>query len=222
MENKMNKPLVKLCGNSSLEDLLITSQSQADYLGVIFAKSKRRVEPNRVKEWLKEVDMKDKQLVAIFVNAQLKEIENALNELPIDVIQCHGTESVSETAEIKARFNKTVWKALPHDEGTLANMRAFAEAADGFVIDSKVKGAFGGTGQTFDWSSVPIYSEAAGKMNKTLFIAGGIQPENVDELLWLSPLGIDISSGIERNEKKDKSLLVRLEERVNHHVSISR
>lgn len=218
----MTKPLIKLCGNRSLEDLQITSQSSADYLGFIFAKSKRRVEPNKVYEWLKKVDMNDKQLAAIFVNAQLKEIENVLNELPIDVIQCHGTESVSETAEIKTRFNKTVWKALPHYEGTLSDMRAFEDAADGFVIDSKVKDAFGGTGQTFDWSSVPLYMDAAKKMNKTLFIAGGIQPGNIDELLGLSPLGIDISSGIERNEKKDKSLLVRLEERVNHHVSISR
>ncbi|PLR66767.1 phosphoribosylanthranilate isomerase [Bacillus sp. UMB0893] len=218
----MTKPLIKLCGNRSLKDLQITSQSNADYLGFIFAKSKRRVEPNQVKEWLKEVDINDKQLVAIFVNAKLKELENVMNELPIDVIQCHGTESVNETAEIKTLFNKTVWKALPHFEGTLSAMRAFKDTADGFVIDSKVKDAFGGTGQTFDWSRVPLYSNAAKKMNKTLFIAGGIQPDNVVELLGHNPEGIDISSGIEQNEKKDKALLDRLEERVNQHVFISR
>jgi phosphoribosylanthranilate isomerase len=101
-------------------------------------------------------------------------------------------------------------------------MKKYAEAADGFVIDSKVKDAFGGTGQTFDWSKVPCYIQAAEELNKTLFIAGGIAPDNIHQLLELHPPGIDISSGIEQNGKKDETLLTRLEERVNHHVSVSR
>lgn len=218
----MSKPLIKLCGNRSLEDLKLTSKSKADYLGLIFAESKRRVEALDVKEWLKEVETEDKQLVAIFVNARLNEIEQVMNELPIDVIQCHGSETVKDIAEIKHHFKREVWKALPHFEGTLSDMKLYAEAADGFVIDSKVKDAFGGTGQTFDWSKVPCYIQAAEEINKTLFIAGGITPGNIEQLLGLHPAGIDISSGVEQNGKKDEALLTRLEERVNHHVSVSR
>lgn len=205
-----------------MEDLKLTSKSDADYLGLIFAESKRRVEALDVKEWLKEVETEDKQLVAVFVNARLDEIEQVMNELPIDVIQCHGSETVKEIAEIKHHFKREVWKALPHYEGTLSDMKIYAEAADGFVIDSKVKDAFGGTGRTFDWSKVPCYRQAADEINKTLFIAGGITPDNIEQLLGLHPAGIDISSGIEQNGKKDEVLLTRLEERVNHHVSVSR
>lgn len=218
----MNRPLIKLCGNRSLEDLKMTSESNADYLGLIFAESKRRVQAHQVKEWLDSVDIKEKQLVAIFVNASLNEIEDIMKNLPIDVIQCHGSETVRDIANIKHHFNKRVWKALPHYEGTLSDMKKYAEAADGFVIDSKVKDAFGGTGQTFDWSKVPCYIQAAEELNKTLFIAGGIAPDNIHQLLGLRPPGIDISSGIEQNGKKDETLLTRLEERVNHHVSVSR
>ncbi|MDR0139796.1 phosphoribosylanthranilate isomerase [Metabacillus idriensis] len=218
----MSKPLIKLCGNHSLEDLKLTSKSDADYLGLIFAESKRIVEALDVKEWLKEVETEDKQLVAVFVNARLDEIEQVMNELPIDVIQCHGSETVKEIAEIKHHFKREVWKALPHYEGTLSDMKLYAEAADGFVIDSKVKDAFGGTGRTFDWSKVPCYIQAAEAINKTLFIAGGLTPDNIEQLLGLHPPGIDISSGIEQYGKKDEALLTRLEERVNHHVSVSR
>ena len=218
----MNRPLIKLCGNRSLEDLKMTSKSNADYLGLIFADSKRRVQAHQVKEWLDLVDIKNKQLVAIFVNASLNEIEDIMKKLPIDVIQCHGSETVRDIANIKHHFNKRVWKALPHYERTLSDMKKYAEAADGFVIDSKVKDAFGGTGQTFDWSKVPCYIQAAEELNKTLFIAGGIAPDNILQLLGLQPPGIDVSSGIEQNGKKDETLLTRLEERVNHHVSVSR
>ncbi|MGG4491959.1 phosphoribosylanthranilate isomerase [Metabacillus idriensis] len=218
----MSKPLIKLCGNRSLEDLKLTSKSNADYLGLIFAESKRKVEALDVKEWLKEVDMEDKQIAAIFVNARIDEIEQAINDLPIAVIQCHGSETVKEIAEIKHHFKRDVWKALPHYEGTLSDMKLYAEAADGFVIDSKVKDAFGGTGQTFDWSKVPCYIQTADELNKTLFIAGGITPDNIEQLLGLHPPGLDISSGIEQNGKKDEAKLTRLEERVNDYVSVSR
>ncbi|MGP1908209.1 phosphoribosylanthranilate isomerase [Metabacillus sp. JX24] len=217
----MNKPLIKICGNRSLHDLSLTAASSADYLGLIFAKSKRRVQADQVKEWLQKVDLRGKKLAAVFVNAPNEEIESVLRELPIDVIQLHGSETPDQAGKIKRRFGAEVWKALPHKEDTLSLMRDYEDSADGFVIDSKVKETFGGTGESFDWSSVPAYIKAADEMNRKVFIAGGIGPDNIDGLLALTPGGIDLSSGIEQNERKDELLLRRFEERVNQHVSIS-
>lgn len=217
----MNKPLIKICGNRSLHDLSLTSASSADYLGLIFAKSKRQVQAEQVKEWLQKVDLRGKKLAAVFVNASYQEIDSVLKEIPIDVIQLHGSETPEQAGEIKRRFGAEVWKALPHKEDTLSLMRDYKTTADGFVIDSKVKGTFGGTGESFDWSSVPAYIKAAEELNRKIFIAGGIGPDNIDSLLSMTPGGIDLSSGLEQNERKDGLLLRRFQERVNQHVSIS-
>jgi phosphoribosylanthranilate isomerase len=93
-------------------------------------------------------------------------------------------------------------------------MRQYAGVADGYVVDSRVSGAWGGTGVAFDWSNVPFYLEEAARQAVPCFIAGGITPENVERLLAYRPYGIDISSGIEENGEKSVEKMKEIEKKV--------
>ncbi|QNF30668.1 phosphoribosylanthranilate isomerase [Metabacillus elymi] len=218
----MPKPLLKFCGIRSLDDLKIVSSSQAEYIGLIFAESKRRVDPKIVKTWLKEVDITAKKLVAVFVNPTANELADVLTNLPIDVIQFHGNESYEDIKKVKETFAGTVWKALHHHSKTIEEMHSFKNIVDGFVIDSRMKGQWGGTGVSFDWSAVPHYIKFSRDTSKLCFIAGGVNESNIGKLLTYHPQGIDLSSGIEVDNKKSKDKIERIEERVLQNVNISR
>lgn len=206
---------LKLCGNYSFEDLFYTSNSKADYIGFVFAESKRKVSIMQVRKWLNKTKINPAvKIVGIFVNAPLEEIAHVTREVPIDVIQAHGNETVPYLLQIKGEIGLPIWKAIHHEEDSIKKMRIYEGIVDGYVIDARTKAQWGGTGTRFDWSHVPSYLEEAKRQNALCFIAGGINPENVDEILKYNPDGIDISSGIETSGRKDKEKIIRLEERL--------
>jgi phosphoribosylanthranilate isomerase len=209
--------LLKYCGNRSLEDVIVSARSAANYVGFIFAKSKRQVQADEVKQWLKAVRLKDKKLVGVFVNAPISQIEAIIKEVPLSIIQCHGTETETQIYAIKERTRVPVWKVIHHSNSAVQKMKAFSGIADGYVIDTKVEGAWGGTGISFNWSYVPAYVEEAEKQGVKCFIAGGVRSENIEELLRFKPHGIDISSGIEENERKSSKKIERLEQKVREY-----
>jgi phosphoribosylanthranilate isomerase len=213
--------LLKYCGHRSLEDLQTSTGSRAHYLGLIFAQSKRQVQPGEVKEWLKTVPLNGKKLVGVFVNASVAEIMHVAKEVPLSIIQCHGTETPEQIIQIKKAARLPVWKAIHHSEEALEQMKHFAGIADGYIIDSKVKGEWGGTGISFNWEFVPSYLFEAERQGVRCFIAGGVRPDNIEELLRYRPHGIDISSGIEEREKKNKRKIQWIEEKVGKYESCS-
>ncbi|WP_319830082.1 phosphoribosylanthranilate isomerase [Bacillus solitudinis] len=210
----MLRPLLKLCGNHSEGDVHVSSASGAEYLGFVFAKSKRQVNNEQLRNWLEKADTHGKKIVALFVNADEETIKNEIKGLPIDIIQCHGTESVELVQSIKENTKLPVWKVIHHQENALETMRTFQHTADGYVVDCKADGKWGGTGKAFDWSYVPVYVEEGKRQQVPVFIAGGVKPENVSELLAFKPDGIDLSSGIELKGYKSASLIRNLEERM--------
>ncbi|MGK9428689.1 phosphoribosylanthranilate isomerase [Bacillus atrophaeus] len=218
----MKKPELKYCGIRSLQDLQTAATSQADYLGFIFAESKRKVSAAEVKQWCSQVYIGDKKRVGVFVNEKNANIARIANDLQLDVIQLHGDEIPKDAVNLHSLAGCEVWKALHHNQGTIQQMKRFVAAVDGFVIDSSVKGMRGGSGISFSWESVPAYQQEAERTTKRCFIAGGVNPETIAGLLKWRPGGIDLASGIERNGKKDQILIKLLEERMNHYVSISK
>ncbi len=212
------RPLLKYCGNHSLSDLQQVRDSEADYVGVVFASSGRQVTATSLALWLNKVTLNNKQkLVGLFVNPTLEEITNVIKEVPLDIIQLHGTETPEFVAEIKEKCQLPLWKVIHHEIDALKKMEAYSSIVTAFVIDSKVKGAWGGTGITFDWSHIPTYIQEGRRLNLPVFIAGGINGENISDLLTYEPDGIDISSGIERNGMKDIDEMKRIEKRINNH-----
>jgi phosphoribosylanthranilate isomerase len=213
--------LLKFCGNKSLEDLQTTANSNADFLGFIFAKSRREVQPEKVKEWLKTVQLKEKKIVGVFVNASVAQIESVVREVPLSIIQCHGGETPEQLKDIKEATGLPVWKVIHHDKEAYKQLNDFSGIADGYVIDSKVSGQWGGTGVSFDWSFLPHYLAMAEKQGVPCLIAGGVHPENVDELLRYQPHGIDISSGIEYEGMKNEQKIQLIEKKVRLYESSS-
>ncbi|MCD8501127.1 MAG: phosphoribosylanthranilate isomerase [Bacillaceae bacterium] len=208
-------PLLKYCGNHHFQDVLITSKSRANYLGFIFAKSKRQVQAKQVNKWLEQLMVRQK-IVGVFVNSTLEEIEQICREVPLDIIQCHGDETPEEVAKIKQKLKKEVWKVVHHSPQALKQMQTYFKIADGYVIDSKVGNRRGGTGIAFDWDFIPTYQKEAIRQSAKCFIAGGINPNTIQELLPYQPLGIDLSSGIEIDGKKSEEMKNILEERLFH------
>ncbi|WP_449536744.1 phosphoribosylanthranilate isomerase [Ferdinandcohnia sp. Marseille-Q9671] len=211
----MKRPIIKYCGNKSHEDVLVVSKSNADYIGFIFADSKRKVEPTEVKNWLQEVDIQNKKVVGVFVNAELDDIMTVLDQVPLSIIQCHGTESVEFVEQIKEVTTQNVWKVIHHNNISLQEMKQFKGVADGYVIDTKVANMWGGSGVSFDWKSVPKYQREAHNQGVPCFIAGGIHSRNISELLQYEIDGFDISSGIELEGKKDYSVIQTIEKQVD-------
>ncbi|MEH7054323.1 phosphoribosylanthranilate isomerase [Bacillus velezensis] len=217
----MKKPEVKYCGIRSKRDYELAAASGADYLGFVFAASKRRVTPDEVRTWKEQVRT-DKKHVGVFVNETIENIAQIASDLALDAIQLHGDESPEDARRLRPLVHSEIWKALHHGEGTLHQMAQFAPAVDGYVIDSSVKGMRGGTGIAFSWARVPLYRKQAQNANKRCFIAGGVNPGTITGLLRSRPCGIDLASGIEKNGQKDQTLIRLLEERMNHYVSISK
>lgn len=211
----MQKPKIKYCGNHSLHDLQVASESRCDFIGFVFSRSKREVSHKSVRQWLEHVKLgRGQQLVGLFVRPEIQTIEHVLTDVPLSVIQLHGDESPEFTAGVRETFGLPVWKAIHHGPDGLEKMRAYAGSCDGFVIDSKVKNRWGGTGRRFDWRHVCRYTAEAERLGVFCLIAGGIRPENITELLRYHVHGVDISSGIEENGKKSAQKMKQIEEAI--------
>ncbi|WP_227936196.1 phosphoribosylanthranilate isomerase [Alkalihalobacillus deserti] len=209
------QPLLKLCGNHSADDTVLALMSTTDYVGFVFAESKRQVTREQLKMWLINQEKKEKNFVALFVNETPEFIKAAIADLPIDIIQCHGNETVKQIAEIKKVTSLPVWKAIHHNNEALQEMKTYQGLVDGYIVDCKVGNQWGGTGVSFDWAYIPAYLNEGRKQEVPVFIAGGIRPDNIDRVLSYQPDGIDVSSGIEENGKKCNKLIRQLEERMN-------
>ncbi|MED1863667.1 phosphoribosylanthranilate isomerase [Fictibacillus nanhaiensis] len=201
---------IKYCGCQSEEDYKLLIESKADLIGFIFAESKRKVDPVRVNSWIEKYG-KPKKLVGVFQNATPDRIKDVISTIPIDIIQCHGTETVDQLNKIRVHCNKKIYKALPFSEHILKEIELFGKVADALIVDSVAKGQFGGTGIPFSWEEVPNMMKIAEEVGVTCFIAGGIRPDNVAELMRLHPHGIDLSGGIEENGRKSLKRIETLE-----------
>ncbi|KMK76433.1 phosphoribosylanthranilate isomerase [Alkalihalobacillus pseudalcaliphilus] len=220
-------PKLKLCGNHSSQDLENTMKSEADYLGFVFAESKRKVTSEQVTKWLQKYTDEPikQQLVALFVNEEIDVIKQTMEEVPFDIVQCHGSESPQYVEALRKKVKQPIWKVIHSNEQALTYMGSFAGLVDAFIIDYRHEGAWGGTGQRFDWGEIPLYQQEANKQQVPLFIAGGINNTNINQLLTFHVDGIDVSSGIEQDGFKSEQLIAELVERMREnekHISRSK
>lgn len=195
---------LKFCGTRSREDYLKVRESKADYIGFIFAESKRKVTPGEVAEWQENAAKNEKKLVGVFVNEEIETVLQTAAEAGLDVLQLHGTESPDYIRKLKKQFHGSIFKTIHHDKTGAAKMKDYQSLVQAFVIDTKTPEGWGGTGKKFDWDAIPLYEAEAGRQKVPCFIAGGVTTENIATLLTHDPSGVDISSGIETNEGKDE------------------
>ena len=135
--------------------------------------------------------------MALVVNADDAQLDALLAQVPVDILQLHGSESLARVTALKARYGLPVMKAVgvagPDD---LAALDAYAQVADLLLVDAKPpKGADlpGGNGLSFDWRLI-----AGRRWPVPWMLAGGLTPANVAQAVALTGAGqVDVSSGVE-------------------------
>ncbi len=196
---------IKICGLTRLQDVVIANHLKLDYVGFVFAKSRRQVSPEGAK-MLKEMLHPAILAVGVFVNHPVDEVIQLVEAGTIDVVQLHGGEEETVVQAIKSRCPHTpVIKAISVSaaEDVLAWQ---SSQADFLLLDN---GA-GGTGQTFDWG---VLSQLEG-LQKPYFLAGGLNPDNVAQAVGYAPYGVDVSGGVERQGSKDSDKMYQFVENV--------
>ena len=188
---------IKLCGLSRPEDIQAANRLRPDYVGFVFApKSRRFVTPTQAKA-LKEALDEGIQAVGVFVDAPVDQVARLLHEGVIDVAQLHGHEEDGYIQMLRRQTERPIWQAFQvRCVGDL--VPAQTSAADCILLDS---GA--GTGKVFDWALLPY-------INRPYFLAGGLDAANVtDALRQAHPYGVDVSSGIESDGRKDREKMAQ-------------
>ncbi|MFB4211361.1 phosphoribosylanthranilate isomerase [Shouchella sp. JSM 1781072] len=202
----------KYCGIGSKEELQVVANAGCAYIGFVFAASKRRVELSDVISWLHSVEY-NQEIVALVVHPTLEDVKALYEAKVFSILQLHGNETVEDVKELRAHFPALkIWKAVHVDEEANKKLHAFAPHVDALLLDTKTSHAWGGTGKTFEWRKIPGFIDVLSPYKKPLLIAGGINRTNVQALLQYDVYGLDLSSGIERNGKKDQHAIEELEE----------
>jgi len=215
--------MLKVCGNYLPVDLdlLQEVEDQIDHIGFIFTPvSKRWVSQEQVAKWMEEYPFLKEKAVGVFLNQELSEVEQMIQTTGIKHVQLHGEETPSFCEELKKRYLVSLWKVFSVEEGQInQDITPYASVIDHVLLDTKVKGISGGTGIQFDWSIIPPIYQKLSAYNLNLWIAGGISPDNITELLKEYPLdGVDLASGVEGRKGKDKEKLYQLIERMRHYA----
>ena len=197
-------PKVKMCGISKVETIPAVVEAKPDYMGLVFAPSKRQVTVEQAKILIEELhkqcinhyDTKVVKTVGVFVNETVDNLVTIANEANLDAVQLHGDEDETFIQSLKERTNVEVWKAI--QIRTAADTEKWIDSsADMLLFDAYHKDERGGTGEVFDWSSLDAFE-------RPFMLAGGIDSTNVARAIrTVRPYGIDISSGIETNGVKD-------------------
>ena len=193
---------VKICGLSTKEAVKIAVSAGADYIGFVFAPSKRQVTVEQATELAKFIPSHVRK-VGVFVSPSRAELLEAVDKVGLDLVQVHG------------QVADDLFEDLP-----CASIQAVQVDGDGHVPNSQADyllfdAPVAGSGQTFDWGRLDTTELA-----QPFFIAGGLNENNVARAIQhFSPFAVDVSSGVETDGQKDYEKIRRFIERVKYGIS---
>ncbi len=188
---------VKICGLTAQKDVPAAVAAGASYVGfVFFPKSPRNLEFSQAKALSLSVP-EGVAKVALSVNAENAFLDRLTEQVPLDLLQLHGSESPERVQEVKARYGLPVMKVVGvADAADLDQLDIYSRVADQLLVDTKPpKGADrpGGNALTFDWSLI-----AGRRWTVPWMLAGGLTAENVAEAIrQTGTRQVDVSSGVE-------------------------
>jgi len=193
---------IKICGLTRVCDIEAVNEVQPDYIGFVFADSRRRITPEAA-FGLRELLNEKIQSVGVFVDENIELIEDICSKGIIDVIQLHGHENASYIERLQAETGKPVIKAV--QVRSRENIRAVeALPCKYLLLDAYSDKSAGGTGETFDWNVID-------EIKKPFFLAGGLNSGNIlPAIRTVEPFGVDISSGVEVDGFKDRDKIVEI------------
>ena len=193
---------VKICGLSTKGAVEVAVSAGADYIGFVFAPSKRQVTLDQATELAKLIPSHI-QKVGVFVSPSQSELLEAIDKVGLDLVQIHG------------QVADDLFEDLP-----CASIQAVQVDGDGHVPNSQADyllfdAPVAGSGRTFDWGQLDTTD-----LSQPFFIAGGLNEDNVEEAIQhFTPFAVDVSSGVESNGQKDHEKIRRFIERVKNGIS---
>ena len=193
---------VKICGLSTKEAVKTAVSAGADYIGFVFAPSKRQVTVEQVIELAKFIPSHI-QKVGVFVSPSRAELLEAVDKVGLDFVQVHGQVADDLFEDLPCASIQAV---QVDGNGHVPNSQA-----DYLLFDAPVAGS----GQTFDWGRLDTTGLA-----QPFFIAGGLNENNVARAIQhFTPFAVDVSSGVETDGQKDHEKIRRFIERVKNGIS---
>lgn len=189
---------VKICGLMEKNHVKAAVDAGADAIGFVFAPSSRRVTIEEARELARDIP-ENTLKIGVFVDASREELERAFQEVPLDFVQLHGEEPPDFIESIGLPTIKAFSVRTIEDvrEAAKYNVDYYLFDAPGIVYK-------GGSGVTFDWALL----QESGISVKKLILAGGLDEKNVgDAISRVQPFMVDVSSGVERNKRKDETLI---------------
>jgi len=189
---------VKICGLRRIEDIDSVNRVVPDFIGFVFAESRRCVDSDTAARLKERLD-KRIQAVGVFVNQPIDYIAGLYRDEVIDLVQLHGEEDAGYICRLRENCGCQVIKSVSID----SFLPDTPEAAD-YILFDKASKARGGTGKAFDWNILQGYNGAA------YFLAGGLDPSSVERAVsLLNPFCVDVSSGVETDGVKDMAKIER-------------
>lgn len=200
-ENGGESCRMKICGLRRREDILAVNRLLPDYIGFVFAGSRRRVSPQQAAALRRELAPQIRA-VGVFVNAPADEILALERAGVIDLIQLHGDEDEEYIRRLKEESALPVIRAV-----RVCSREQIQEAdrlpCDYLLLDTFTKGSYGGSGKQFDWGMIP-------SLKTPWFLAGGISLENLSAAMACRPFCIDVSSAVETDGWKDPAKMAAM------------
>jgi phosphoribosylanthranilate isomerase len=185
-------PKIKFCGITNLDDADAAVAAGAWAIGMIlWPGSPRACELDAAAEIAASVKRRA-EVVGVFVNPTLDEIALAADSIGLTIVQLHGDEGPVFAAEVARRTGcKVIKAARVAGRADIQAVRAFK--TDYHLLDSRVPGRFGGSGETFDWELLEAHRGSV-----PVILSGGLTADNVAEaILATHPFAVDVASGVE-------------------------
>ncbi|HED52198.1 MAG TPA: phosphoribosylanthranilate isomerase [Gammaproteobacteria bacterium] len=183
---------VKICGITRAQDGCAAARAGADAIGLVFYdRSPRCVEAGQAAEICAALPP-FVTVVGLFVNAPREQVNAVLEQVPLDLLQFHGTEM----ADRCEGFSRPYIKAIGMKEGIdVAEVVQAHPQAGGFLFDAWQPDIHGGGGVAFDWKHMPAIAD------RPAILAGGLTPDNVEQAVrQTQPWAVDVSSGVEQDK----------------------
>ncbi|UOH75512.1 phosphoribosylanthranilate isomerase [Acinetobacter schindleri] len=197
----------KICGITRVEDVHAVVNAGCDAIGFVFYPPSPRSVTLAQAEILIQTVPAYVQTVGLFVNSSVDEIQTILKTVPLDILQFHGDETPEQCQSIARQVGRRWYKAIQVKPGldVVAEIQKYQDAgASAVLLDAWHPDLKGGTGHSFDWTTFP-------KLNIPLILAGGLNPDNIEQaILTTHAYAVDVSGGVESAKGiKDQQLIER-------------
>ena len=196
---------IKICGLKRLEDIEIVNKYKPDYIGFVFADSKRKVTSDLACKMKKNLDSSIKS-VGVFVDEDIDVIIKLYDEGIIDIAQLHGLENEEYIKKLKQKSNYKLEIINVIEMSDEKDLKEYDNSlADYLLLDSGK-----GSGKTFDWRLIRK------DLKKEFFLAGGLNSKNISKAIEeFNPYAVDLSSSVETDGYKDELKIKEVMEEVD-------